>query len=260
MITLNENEVIFGEFPNGEVYLDFSKLSTNSLNRVEWSWEEDNTEFIQLLILKGYLDKIFSNSELIINYMPYSRMDRQSGTYVFSLKYIAQFINNMNWFSVTIVEPHSDMTLALLDKSVERPWCIFQVPQLIHDLEIDSIFYPDVGAQKRYATRASLPTAVGYKTRDFMSGKITNYFIDGTVGNNILIVDDLCSRGGTFVEAAKKLREQGAKKIYLLVNYVEENIFTGEIFNHIDTVYCANKTKGSHKQLTNLTFKSEFGL
>lgn len=34
---------------------------------------------------------------------------------------------------------------------------------------------------------------------------------------NVLIVDDICSRGGTFYHAANALKEAGAKNIYLYV-------------------------------------------
>ena len=56
---------------------------------------------------------------------------------------------------------------------------------------------------------------------------------------NVLIVDDLCSRGGTFIEASKKLKAQGAEKISLLVAHCENNVFTGELFAHIDILYTA---------------------
>ena len=38
-------------------------------------------------------------------------------------------------------------------------------------------------------------------------------------GSRVLIVDDLCSRGGTFYHSAKKLKELGAKEIYLYISH-----------------------------------------
>lgn len=49
-------------------------------------------------------------------------------------------------------------------------------------------------------------------------------------GNNILIIDDISSRGGTFYHSAKKLKELGANKIYLYVSHCEETILDGEVF------------------------------
>ena len=48
-------------------------------------------------------------------------------------------------------------------------------------------------------------------------------------GKNILIVDDICSKGGTFYFSAKKLKELGAKNIYLHITHCENTIFDGEL-------------------------------
>jgi ribose-phosphate pyrophosphokinase len=103
------------------------------------------------------------------------------------------------------------------------------------DILADSLLFPDAGAQKRYLS--PLKYAVGHKHRDFESGDIQSYSILGDVGERVLIVDDLCSRGGTFIGAAKELRAKGAKEVFLLVAHLENNVFTGELFDHIDGLY-----------------------
>ena len=47
-------------------------------------------------------------------------------------------------------------------------------------------------------------------------------------GKNVLIWDDICSKGGTFYHAAKKLKEMGAANIYLMVSHCENSIHNGE--------------------------------
>ena len=47
----------------------------------------------------------------------------------------------------------------------------------------------------------------------------------------ILIVDDICSRGGTFYHSAKKLKELGAKEIYLYISHCENTILEGEVLS-----------------------------
>ena len=61
-------------------------------------------------------------------------------------------------------------------------------------------------------------------------------------GRNILIVDDICSRGGTFFYAAKALKELGAKKIYLYVTHCEKTILEGELLTSglIEKVFTTN--------------------
>jgi len=238
MIKLNKKEVLFGRFPNNELYLEKENLITNSYNRIYWEWE-DNDDFIKLWLLKSYLDAIFTTSDLHIFYMPYSRMDRSNQTYIFSLKYITNFINSLNFFAVRIREPHSDVTPALFNKCIVEKWCEFKIKKLISTYDIDSLFYPDAGAQKRY--HFDYPSAVGNKIRNFKTGEIISFTCTGTIGNNVLIVDDLCSRGGTFIEASKKLKQLGANKIYLLVSYLEKNVLNGDLDKHIERVFAGNK-------------------
>jgi ribose-phosphate pyrophosphokinase len=241
MIKLNKKEVKYGYFPNGEIYLATKPLITNAFNRIIWEWE-DNDDFIKLGLLKDYLDSIFGNTELHIKYFPYSRMDRQNGTYVFSLKYIARLINAMDFFAVIIREPHSDVLPALIDKCIIEEWCAVQAKKLVKQYEFDSIFFPDAGAQKRYGI--DFPNAVGNKVRDFATGQIKSYTVTGTVGEKVLIVDDMCSRGGTFIEAAKKLRELGAKEVCLLVSYLEQNVLTGDMNRYIYYTFAGNTVPG----------------
>ena len=46
---------------------------------------------------------------------------------------------------------------------------------------------------------------------------------------NILIVDDICSRGGTFYYSAKALKEYGVGDIYLYVSHLENSVHDGDM-------------------------------
>ena len=45
----------------------------------------------------------------------------------------------------------------------------------------------------------------------------------------VLIVDDICSAGGTFKFSAMKLKELGAKDVALYVSHCEDNIQNGDL-------------------------------
>lgn len=66
--------------------------------------------------------------------------------------------------------------------------------------------------------------------------------VDNIEGKNILIVDDICSKGGTFYFSAKKLKELGAKNIYLHITHCENTIFEGDILSSglIAKIYTTN--------------------
>jgi ribose-phosphate pyrophosphokinase len=108
------------------------------------------------------------------------------------------------------------------------------------------MFFPDEGAMKRYASKSRLPYAFGIKKRDWETGVIEGLDvageIDQIVGRDILIVDDICSKGGTFYHSAKKLKELGANKIYLYVTHCENTILEGELLTSglVEKVYTTN--------------------
>ena len=108
------------------------------------------------------------------------------------------------------------------------------------------MFYPDEGAGKRYSGMIPLPYAFGIKKRDWKTGNILGLDVAGDVesisGKNILIVDDICSKGGTFFFSAKKLKELGAKNIYLHITHCENTIFEGQLLSGelIKRIYTTN--------------------
>ena len=108
------------------------------------------------------------------------------------------------------------------------------------------IVYTDAGAAKRYGKQIEFDKVLtASKERDFKTGYIKNLDIIGTTQSKefkAIIVDDLCSKGGTFILTASKLREMGATEIYLVVTHCEDTIFSGDILKTdlIKKVYTTN--------------------
>ncbi len=255
MIKVNKKEINMTCFPNGE--LKFEKLYSSILkekNKIYFKYENES-DLISLFLLKKHFDTLEPNLsyELDIAYMPYERMDRVSDkSEVFTLKYISDFINSMNFKEVKVLEPHSDVSIALLNRStgINVSYVLTQIVlRDILKLKNDEVVicYPDAGAQKRYSDfekSGFTETLVGYKKREWETGKILSLELLGSnvKDKTVVIVDDLSSFGGTFILTAKKLKEQGAKKVILVVTHAEENMLKGEIFKTdlIDEVYCTD--------------------
>lgn len=270
MIQLNGIEVKFEKFPNGETKFETNQLITLNYNRVVFRYESD-AELINLLFIKKFLDNMGGSVELIIAYMPYSRMDRVEGEIFFTLKYVCEFINDLMFDEVVVIESHSDVTTALLD----RCDAISPIPELLIKVnkEVnfgldDYIFFPDAGAQKRYSKLLrNINMAVGYKERNFQTGKIEKMSVvgaDNIKGKKVIIVDDLCSYGGTFFGidengnkfgAAAELKKLGASEIYLLIVHCEYSIFKGKLLQSnspIDKVFTTNTILDKEVESDNL--------
>lgn len=237
MIALNGVTLTFKSFPNGETLVDggeIVKLAGDS-NELDFKYENDG-DLIQLMFVKKYLDDHGLSASLLVRYMPYSRMDRVEEHSVFTLKYTAAFLNGLGFESVTIIEPHSDVTPALVDRSRADYPTIRLLERVMSETEFDAardyLFFPDAGAQKRYGKVKGYKQLVGFKSRDFATGEIRSLELVGSIdteGFKAIIVDDLCSYGGTFLRSAKRLREAGAAEVYLLVGHCEKAIFQGEL-------------------------------
>jgi ribose-phosphate pyrophosphokinase len=247
-----ENVVIQpGNFPDGTLLLKISDKVIYQCEDerdiiIDWLYENDE-ELFTLICVKRYIDEKFYNVAIHLNmpYIPHARMDRvKNDEDVFTLKYFCEVINSLNFTTVWVCDAHSNVSLALLNNVKEEPIKSF-ISEAIARSDAEALFFPDEGAMKRYSDYFQMPYAFGMKARDWETGKIVGYDIvhsNNIDGKNVLIVDDICSRGGTFYHAAKTLKEAGAKNIYLYITHCENTILVGELLTSglIEKVYTTN--------------------
>lgn len=248
MLKLNGTEVVFGMFPNRELYLEIAGLHILPLpqeNEVTWIYK-NNGDFVKLMILTYWLDEMSASKVLKISYMPYSRMDRANGIYVPSLIPMTDFVEHLGYGKVIIREPHSEATITGIPNAERDEWVRGTMHKVMEMGGFDTLCFPDAGASVRHNYGDDAPLMCwGAKSRDFASGNIEQCLIKGGIGKRVLIVDDLCSRGGTFSRSAKLLREEGALSVGLLVSYLEPNVLTGNMFDHVDHVYTHKDWEGT---------------
>ena len=255
MITLfSENGHVYdvkqGSFPDGTLHLS---LPYDKMKCVEWKYESDAELFTLICIRQHYSN---SNMDLILPYIPHARMDRvKAEEDVFTLKYFCEIINSLNFKGVYVLDAHSNVSLALLNNVKQMHIedtindAIYKVTCEIaehydHNLRKEAektlvAFYPDEGSMKRYSGMINMPYAFGIKKRDWATGKIQGLDImngDLVKDKNVLIIDDICSRGGTFLHSAKALKEAGANRIFLYVTHAEKTMVEGEMYNNLDLV------------------------
>ncbi len=126
-------------------------------------------------------------------------------------------------------------------------------------IDLDNIFIvsPDMGAVERaryYAELLGCDLGVSYKRRDYSivkDGKnpvVEHAYLGKEVtGKDILIVDDMIASGESMFDVANKMKEMGARKIYLAASFA---LFTSGIENFdqaykkgiFDRVYTTNLT------------------
>lgn len=271
MIKLNGQEIEFSKFPNGEALVDTELLNKAENGcRIDFKWEKDE-DILHLYFVLGHLqDRIIRDKKIYIYYMPYSRMDRSESGSCYTLIYVCELLNmvlyknafDMVYDDIYIVEPHSDKTLELLCHS-KRINAITPLMQKICSIEnVDVICYPDKGAKARFCDDKvnNLPVVYCEKVRDFDTGEIKGLELKSDIdlnGKNVLILDDLCSKGGTFYYTAKKLKEKGANDVFLGVCHMEKSVMGGQIVKYDDHdtvikhIYCFNTMINGYGDITN---------
>ena len=223
-------------FPDGTLAMKCPSPRGTNWSTIEWKYEND-AELFALICLRRQL----ADREVILDlaYIPHARMDRvKNENDVFTLKYFCEVINSLNFMLVRVLDPHSNVSTALLDrvKAMDVSMHILQAKcffQNIHPYQEIVMFFPDEGAMKRYSEHCTCPYTFGVKKRRWEDGQILGLQImepDVVKDKNVLIVDDICSRGGTFYHSAKALKEAGAADIGLYITHCENTILQGEIF------------------------------
>jgi ribose-phosphate pyrophosphokinase len=229
-------------FPGGEVHIKYEQESYLKEPRYNL-WSSDD---IMAMLLK---EDIRNSTFITIPYMPYARQDRKtSKEEPFSLKVMAGIINNLGARNITIWDPHSDVTPALINGC--RVISQEQILEIgIKNFKIskfyDGIIAPDAGASKKALKVAQLfgcPMYQAGKVRDTKTGEIlkTVMYDDLEDGARYLVVDDICDGGRTFLELAIAITRNADCYLDL---YVTHGIFSKgleELSKFYNKFYTAN--------------------
>lgn len=195
---------------------------------------------------------------LVLPFIPGARQDRlnPSGDFLFTAKSIAAMINARNLPSVTVLDPHSEVAPALIDRCrvVHAVQCINPPPG-----KYQAVVSPDAGAEKRasmVASKLGVPLIHAWKSRDVASGAISGFGFDArTVSflnddgrsrtRRLLVVDDICDGGGTFTGLAREIKRQSeAVDLHLWTTHGIYSKGMGELAAHFSHIYCTDSVSG----------------
>lgn len=237
MITANIPHTVF-KYPVGEMQVKLN-LTYPVDSLTVWFHFHSNEEIIELMLLADAAKRAGLRLDMLtMPYVPFGRQDRVTDRgECFSLAVFANLLNSLEFATVLIDDPHSDVSPALIKNVVVRhQWDLLSPFVLSKTRGPFWLVSPDAGALKKtykLAQTLSTPRLRGVieasKKRDTATGDITGTHapdLDITLGSSeetYVMVDDICDGGRTFIELAKSLRAKGAAKIHL---YVTHGFFT----------------------------------
>jgi ribose-phosphate pyrophosphokinase len=239
-------------FPVGEMHVRVQAPARAVSITLEF---EKNEEVLELLMLVDALRRLdVVRIDLAMPYVPFGRQDRVAVVgEAFSLKVFCDLVNGCKFDKVYITDPHSDVTTALLNNVHVTPqWEVFEACAVFYREPV-TLVCPDGGALKKAHKLAEVLTAYGTpvvvvecsKQRNVRTGEITGVIVHNENPWSVneahcVIVDDICDGGRTFVEIAKELRRQGAKRITLMVTHGFFTKGLGVFDGLIDEVFTRN--------------------
>ncbi|MVO09689.1 ribose-phosphate diphosphokinase [Flavobacterium sp. TP390] len=162
----------------------------------------------------------------IIPYFPAARQDRvMIPGEPLSVKVYADIINALQLDEIQVLDPHSEVTPALLNNCAVIPNYYF-VEEVIQKIGNEVLLIsPDGGALKKIYKVSEYLGGVEVvecsKSRDVKTGKLSGFkvYSDDLEGKDCLIVDDICDGGGTFIGLAEELKNKNAGNLYLAVSH-----------------------------------------
>lgn len=214
---------------------------------------------LELIICATQAIRNFDPNKEISLKVPYfvgARSDRKfvEGGVNYLKQVICPIINSMNFKSVIVLDPHSDVLEACLnnfDKTNNFGLVKFALTNIDNrDGARDRICLvsPDAGAYKKVydvAKEFKIEKIItANKVRDMKTGNILRTEIPVLDQHNDLtyvIIDDICDGGRTFVELAKVIKEgRPTAKVYLVVTHGIFSAGFKTLNEYIDGIFCTN--------------------
>jgi len=198
----------------------------------------------------------FPEAHVTFTYLPCSREDRRvSSVASYGLNSILDMFRDR---SVTTIDQHNP------DGEIDNNISPRAILNAIDDFGPCVLAFPDAGASGRYLSRLKdfwdvryFSAIYGEKVRNTLTGEVTDYRVEGDLpvrlnssfSNSVLVIDDICDGGRTFIELAKVLKAKQSDVSLAL--YVTHGIFSkglDELRTYYDYIYTTNTIKTDYTE------------
>jgi len=230
-------------FADGEVYVEINEnIRGNSIFVIQSTSNPANDNLMELLICIDALRRSSAkNITAVIPYFGYARQDRKVvPRTAITAKLVSNLITNAGANRILSVDLHAGQIQGFFDIPVDN---LFSTPIFSRDIKkninVNNLVCvsPDVGGVERaraLGRRINASIAIVDKRRP-APGKSEVMNIVGYVKDKTcVIVDDIIDSGGTIVNAAKALKDKGAKDVYA---YITHAVLSGNAIDKINKSY-----------------------
>ena len=217
-------------FPDGEKRIRIiDKVLGQDVFVVQPTSSPTDENYMQLFFIVDALRRSGAKSiTAIIPHFGYQRQDHmfRIGEAV-SVKVVAKILEGVGINKLLAVDLHSikikeAFNIPVVHLSALSVFADF-IKQKKWDKNSTTLVSPDMGGVRRIKILAKMLGDMSYvtieKNRNLATGKVTADGITGKINEKAIIVDDMISSGGTIALAAKLLRKEGVREIYVFVTH-----------------------------------------
>ena len=248
------------KFADGEIYIEINEnIRGNSIFIIQSISSPANDNLMELLLCIDALKRSSAkNITAVIPYFGYARQDRKVVPRTsISAKLVSNLITKAGADRVVTVDLHAGQIQGFFDIPVDNlfatPIFARHVRKKIKSKKMICVA-PDVGGTERARALGKLLN-VGLAIVDKRRPKPGQSQVMNVIGDvkdkTCIIVDDIIDSGGTIVNAAKALKERGAKEVFV---YITHGVLSGDAVKKIknsviknlvitDTIENREKTK-----------------
>ncbi len=212
-------------FADGEIYVQIKEsVRGDDVFIIQPLCNPVNENLMELLIIIDAFKRASAKTiTTVIPYYGYARQDRKtSGREAITAKLVADLLTTAGADRVLAMDLHTGQIQGFFNILVDH---IFATPILvkyIKSLNIDPndmvAVSPDTGGVQRtrhFAKDIGCSLAIIDKRRDKHNEAIANYVIGDVKDKVCVMYDDMIDTAGTICEAAKLLKREGAKEVYV---------------------------------------------
>jgi len=227
------------KFADGEIYIEINEnIRGNAIFIIQSISFPANDNLMELLLCIDALKRSSAkNITAVIPYFGYARQDRKVVPRTsISAKLVSNLITKAGADRVVTVDLHAGQIQGFFDIPVDN---LFATPIFARhakkNIKGNNIICvaPDVGGTERARALGKLLNvglAIVDKRRPAPGKSKVMNVIGSVKEKTCIIVDDIIDSGGTIINAAKALKERGAKEVYV---YITHGVLSGDAVEKI---------------------------
>ena len=227
------------KFSDGEIYIEINEnIRGNSIFIIQSVSSPANDNLMELLLCIDALKRSSAkNITAVIPYFGYARQDRKVVPRTsISAKLVSNLITNSGADRVVTLDLHSGQIQGFFDIPVDN---LFATPifarHIKRKIKTKNLICvaPDVGGTARaraLGKMLNVGLAIVDKRRPAPGKSVVMNVIGNVKNKTCIIVDDIIDSGGTIVNAAKILKQRGARDVHV---YVSHGVLSGDAVEKI---------------------------